>query len=502
MKQITKFTFPLLTSIYLIFISSCGSPIDGGGYHTLKVNSDQTVSAWGRNDNGQLGDGTNTTRNTSALVQGLPSAVSVSAGEFYSMAIEPDPNAFWPYSGNVWVWGKNDFGQLGDGSTIDRNLPYKLPPFMQDTFEVPIAAAKAGYYSSYAYGFYTKNDSTSTVDFAMFSWGRNDFGQLGDGTTTDRHSPVEITLIQNGDTSSVLFLEAGEFHAVASDLSGNVWTWGRNDQGQLGSGNTTDRSRAEKIPLKLGDLINSNTGVGGAVAAGKSHSFAIDTAGNVWGWGLNDRGQLGDGTTTNRLNPIKVPGLQGISNIKTGEYHSIAIDTLGNIYTWGDNTYGQLGDGTFTSSSTPKLIMTLPDTSGVIAAGKFHSMIQKKDGSVCVAGRNDYGQVGDGSYTHRNSFACGQMTRITDILRNTFSFDIFPNPSRDKITLRGSSEQTSPFHIKVFSIQGNLIDNFTYQFYGIDIIKQIDLSKYPKGIYIMRIINENGKEQYEKFVIQ
>ncbi|WP_224367439.1 RCC1 domain-containing protein [Hyalangium versicolor] len=184
-------------------------------------------------------------------------------------------------------------------------------------------------------------------------------------------------------------LSAGNAHSLALRTDGSVWAWGLNDKGQLGNG-TLNKSN---MPLRVVGLPAIK-----AIAAGRSHSLALGMDGTVWAWGLNDKGQLGDGTKTTRLVPVPVTIPGGAVTIAGGLYHSLAIAADGSVYAWGNNAYGQLGDGTTTERLTPVRI-NLPGSVQAVSAGWFHSMALGTDGRVWTWGLNTNGQIGNGSST-------------------------------------------------------------------------------------------------------
>ena len=191
----------------------------------------------------------------------------------------------------------------------------------------------------------------------VWAWGENSDGQLGDGMTTDRGTPVQVKGPGGvGFLAGVVAIEAGYFHTVALRSDGTVWAWGNNYNGQLGDGTTTDRGTPVQVkgPGGVGFLAGVV-----AIEAGYFHTVALKSDGTVWAWGNNYNGQLGDGTTTNRWTPVQVKGPGGASNltgvvaVDAGYSHTVALKSDGTVWTWGDNGYGQLGDGTTTSRSTP-----------------------------------------------------------------------------------------------------------------------------------------------------
>jgi YD repeat-containing protein len=222
----------------------------------------------------------------------------------------------------------------------------------------------------------------------VWAWGNNEDGRLGDGTTTSRSAPVQVSGLTGATAIAV-----GAYHSLALKSDGTVWAWGYNASGQLGDGTTTNRS----TPVQVSGL----TGVT-AIAAGLYHSLALKPGGTVWGWGYNALGQLGDGTTINRSTPVQVSGLTSVTAIKGGYIHSLALKSDGTVWAWGYNNYGQLGDGTTTNRSTPVQVSGLTGIT-VIAAAVYHNLALKPDGTVRAWGNNSFGQLGDGTTTTRST---------------------------------------------------------------------------------------------------
>ena len=203
------------------------------------------------------------------------------------------------------------------------------------------------------------NSVTPVALTPLYSWGRNNYGQLGLGNTTYRSSPVQV-----GALTTWLNIAAGNLFSLATKTDGTLWSWGRNNYGQLGLGNTTDYSS----PKQVGALTTWSK-----VAGGKEFTIATKTNGTLWSWGRNDFGQLGLEDITNRSSPVQVGALTTWSKITAGGYHTLATKTNGTFWSWGRNDYGQLGLGNLTNYSSPTQVGSLT-TWLTIAAGYSHTL--------------------------------------------------------------------------------------------------------------------------------
>jgi YD repeat-containing protein len=318
--------------------------VECGMDYSVALKSDGTVWAWGANSYGQLGDGTTIDKSTPVQASGLTDIIAIVAGSFHTVALKSD--------GTVWAWGFNGCGQLGDGTTMDKSTPVQVSGL---TDIDDIAAGRE----------YTVALRGGTV----WAWGYNGFGQLGDGTETNRTSPVQVSGL-----TGVSAIAAGNNHTVVLKDS-KVWAWGYNGFGQLGDGTETNRTS----PVQVSGLTDIDD-----IAAGNNHTIALKS-GAVWAWGYNEFGQLGNGTTIDKSTPVQVSGLAGVSAISAGGDLVIVLKSNGTVWAWGYNQNGQLGDGTTTNNSTPSQVIGLTGVSAVVTGG-YHAVALKSDGTVWVWG--------------------------------------------------------------------------------------------------------------------
>ncbi|WP_083682631.1 RCC1 domain-containing protein [Archangium sp. Cb G35] len=349
---------------FIVVTTPCVT-LSAGNAHSMNLRSTGIPWAWGNNEFGQLGDGTNTYSATPVQVSGLSGVLTFSAGNNaqHVLALGTD--------GSVWSWGANWYGQLGDGTATHRSAP------MQVSDSSDVVAMSAG-----------GNFSLAVLsDGTVRAWGYNADGELGDGTTTHRSTPVPVSAL-----SEVVMASAGDQHALAMRSDGTVWAWGYNTSGQVGNGTITNRL----APVKVNEL----SGVV-AVSAGGQHSLALSSDGTVWAWGYNENGALGDGSTTQRPTPVRVSGLRDVVAISAGYLHSLALHKNGTVSAWGSNTFNQLGDGSTTPHSpTPVQVRGLSNVVA-ISAGRNHSLAVREDGTLWAWGSNAAGRLGDGTTIQR-----------------------------------------------------------------------------------------------------
>ncbi len=331
--------------------------LDAGDTHACMVLSDTTLRCWGGNGYGELGNGTiNVFNNFPVSVSGQTGVTKVAAGEHFTCLLKN--------SGAVLCWGRNDFGQLGNGTTVS-----SVSPVPVTGLSTGVTAITAG--SVHACALLT--------DGTVRCWGLGNSGQLGNGTTTGSSSPVTVSGL-----SGALSLAAGVYHSCALGGDRTIRCWGANGSGQLGNGTTVNSS----VPVTVQGL----TGVS-MVGPGAYHTCAALSDGSAWCWGQNSNSQLGDGTYAHQSAPVAVTGLTGVLAVSGGNQHSCARLDTGTVACWGANWYGQLGDGTETDRSSPVPVSGLTSVLAVSLGQEYSCAIT--GGRVRCWGRNEVGQLGD-----------------------------------------------------------------------------------------------------------
>ena len=355
-----------------------GYSINGSSLDDLYVRreffSEGNLWSWGANEVGQLGD--NTAVDRSSPVQTIAQGISwkqVAAGAQVSAVIKTD--------GTLWLYGRNDLGQLGDNTTVNKSSP--------------VQTVSAGTnWKQVACGYQTAAIKT---DGTLWLWGSGDSGQIGNNSTLNRSSPVQT--ISGGTNWQQV--SCGLYTTAAIKTDGTLWLWGLNSLGQLGDNSGTNKSS----PV-------TTTGAGGSnwkqIVSATQGTAAIKTDGTLWRWGNNQYGQFGDNTTVSKSSPVQTVSAgtdwKQVSLISSGQA-TAAIKTDGTLWAWGRNSYGQLGDNTNVNKSSPVQTVAGGTTwKQVSGAANFNAVSGiKTDGTLWTWGRSFTGQLGDNTNTSRSS---------------------------------------------------------------------------------------------------
>ena len=394
--------------------------ISAGRYYTIGLKLDGSVWGWGGNNLGQVGDDTNDDRSSPVSIVGVHSFIKIATG-LNTLALKDD-GTIWTWGNNtvnglgtednsnrsspvsvhndggifftdvgnnnvaiengttVWAWGDNSSGQLGDNTTDSRSSPISV---VGDHFFTKIISHESGHTLA------IKDDGTA------WTWGLNDFGQLGDNTTDNKSSPISVI----GDHSFINIM-IGQSLSGGIKSDGSIYMWGTNNLGQLGDNTNDYRSSPVSV---VGNIyfIKASSGYGGTTSG---LSMAITRDGSMFTWGVGTSGELGDNTTDNKSSPISIIGLWPIFKylttdrsyvqINTGTVGKTAIRLNGTLWAWGN----YIPDGSPGTSNTPEL--AVGDHSFIKTSG---DTAIKDNGTVWTWGLNDSGQCGDDTITARSS---------------------------------------------------------------------------------------------------
>jgi alpha-tubulin suppressor-like RCC1 family protein len=267
-----------------------------------------------------------------------------------------------------------------------------LPPAANFKGVVFYVSSLSEYYFSNGISWENNFTSDNETIPQAYAWGPNSAGQLSDGTTTSRLSPVTVV----GGITTWSQISAGGEHSLGLTTTGIAYAWGNNNQGRLGDNTTSNRSSPVTV---VGEITNWSQ-----LAAGSNHSLGATSSGIAYAWGQNTYGRLGDNTTSSRSSPVTVVG--GITNwnqLATGSNHSLGRTSSGIAYAWGRNYGGPIGDNTTSNRSSPVTVVGGITTWSQLAGGSYHSLGRTSSGIAYAWGGNSYGHLGDNTTTARSS---------------------------------------------------------------------------------------------------
>lgn len=438
----------------------------------------------------------------------------VAIGYNHNIAVKSD--------GTLWSWGDGTFGQLGAGPAVSLSL-------------IPIQVGTDNHWQTVSAGF---NHSVAIkTDGALWTWGYNGYGQLGNGATgfdESKNTPIQI-----GTDTNWLSVSAGRFHTLALKNDHTLWTWGYNSMGQLGDG--TNGTGADKnVPVQIGSATdwqyisagdqfstaiktngtlwtwgynfygqlgdgtygtgsekNIPTQIGTAtdwatVAGGYSHTTARKNNGTIWAWGHNNAGQIGIGNITTQYVPIQVGTATDWKSVINGEFYTMGIKTNGTLWGWGSNDMGQFGNGTTATYNVVPLQIGTDTNWNSVFIRTAVSFAIKTNNTIWAWGRNNNGQLGDNTIINKTSpiqFGCAALG-ISDSETKTIS--IYPNPVSDILHILNPNNYVIN-EILITDITGKIILRKN------DVVSEINVENLQQGIYLLTLNTGQNNIQY-KFI--
>ncbi|MBK8480087.1 MAG: PQQ-binding-like beta-propeller repeat protein [Proteobacteria bacterium] len=355
--------------------SCCVGRFAAGSGYTCAVKSDTTLQCWGYNGYGQLGQvgaGSSIAQPALESADGPPltGVLDVATGSVHTCARRKD--------GSLWCWGTNFYGQLGDGTYVEKAYPVQVTGLGTSSAVEQVVAT-------------VYHTCARRTDGSLYCWGYNATGQLGDGTTVRRTLPVLVTALG----TTVADVAANYAHTCARRQDGSLWCWGANTYGQLGDGTTLDRWSPVPVTA-LGSAVSE-------VRAGSYHTCARKIDGSVACWGRNNYGQLGDGTTTDSLGPIAVPTLgNAVAELAVGSHANCALLGDQSLWCWGYGGGYQMGNGAWSDQPTPAPVTALGTTVAEVSLSS-HACVRRLDGSLWCWGVNQLAELGDGTVALRST---------------------------------------------------------------------------------------------------
>lgn len=452
-----------IKTIVLIFLiltshnsfSQCWKEIAAGENHTLAIKTDGTLWAWGRNQSGQLGDGTIVDKNVPTQIGSDTDWASIDAVANNNLALKTD--------GSLWSWGENNIGQVGNGAFgTDVNSPIRIGI---DNDWVKIAAIGA-----YA----IKSNGT------LWGWSKNTNGSLGTGNYDPHYVPIQI-----GTDSDWINVNIGSNQNLALKNNGTLWGWGTNVQGCLAIGVL---DLVITVPTQTG---NNSFDWLKIEAGGCCSSKMIKTDGSLWVMGSAAYGNLGTGSLASVNTPTRVGLDNDWESVKTG-LHSYAIKTNGSLWGWGLNFLGQLGDGTLVNKNVPTPIAT-DKTWKKAVIGFYHSVALSTDGSLYAWGSNAYGQLGDGTFANKIiptlvGNACPLSVMGFSSIQSLFAQ---PNPTNSRTSINYNLNQSTSVEFILVNQIGQIVNRQnTFGNIGANTIT-IELDNYSAGIYLLTLKTAN-----------
>jgi alpha-tubulin suppressor-like RCC1 family protein len=467
MKKILLFI--LFYSISITSIAQCYETLNFGGAHTTAKKTDGTLWGWGAASYGNLTTANLTEPNPIQL--GIATDWSIiTNGVVNTFAIKND--------GTLWGCGNNQYGSLGVNSSTQQFNTFQ---------QITTASNWVKIAPSYFFTIALKADGT------IWAWGQNDYYQLGNSPATAQ----QLFPIQVGTATDWVDIATGTNRtAFAIKADGTIWGWGSNSGYLLYPGSSVS---SVSTPTQINTVTNWTK-----ISVGAAHILAQKSDGTLWSWGGGDGLGVG-GTPTSTTTPQQVT-TSTWKSFSTGSNTSFGIKTDGTLWAWGKNTNGQLGDGTSTDRLVPTQIGTDTNWDSVQARNFSTTMATKTDGTVWYWGENYYGEFGNGTSYDTNYYNTPQLSPnvcVTTLSSPTFQkdtvFSLYPNPAKDLVTI-AYDLAVEKARVEVYDISGRAINQYVLPSSKGEL--QLNTSSYQSGVYLVVVKDKNTVLRQQKLVVE
>ena len=467
------------TATYVSDLNGCFNPnqcwqsVSAKGFCTIAIKGNGTLWSWGKNTNGQLGIGMGSTVNKIIPTQIGTDATwkTISSSVGFTFAIKSN--------GTLWGWGANAYNIFGSG------------PFVQN---IPIQIGTDSNWKMISSGLY--NITAIKTDGTLWAWGNNTYGQLGDGTVIDK--PI---LTQIGTDTDWKFIECNKQNQTfAIKTNGSLWAWGKNSF-LLGFGINSNGGLNINVltPTQIGSSVDWLT-----ISAGGTHCLALKTNGELWSWGADFFGELGNPTIADnsRFEPTRVGLDTNWKKVSAYDSSSLALKTDGSFWGWGRNDKGLLGDGTTIDKNVPTSSNTFPNCQNIFCGS--NSFVIKSNGDLVGTGNNTSGTLGNGTTglsTSTTVFVpinCGTTLGIETLNLISNNLFIYPNPNNGNFYIKNTDISNAVEEIQIYDLRGKLLVAKKI----ISVEEEIQTSGLSQGLYMINFLFQDGNSLNQKIIIK
>lgn len=465
----------IVLAVCFLKTTASGQELICGNNYNLLICRDSVIRIWGTNEYGILAASSTDTSVHSNIIDTMGPIKSVWPGKYHVVVQRQN--------GTFWTWGRRFFDIRRDDDFVGTDsIPVPI--------DLPNTVVKVSFGESHC--------ALLHSDGTLTTWGVGSFGRLGNGSESS-----SFDTFQKVPISDVVDVVCGQYHCLALKRDGTLWTWGMNSSGSLGIGRTPDRST---LPVHIDSVPPiAKIAVGWNILVGPSHTLALDSSGFIWTWGANEDGQLGNGTTTVGRVPHRLDGLTRVVDVACGGGFSCSLDSAGQVWTWGANFWHQLGMDVGKYASLPIRLNGLDEVAEV-HTGDFHTIVKKRDNSWFGWGLSVYNQILASTSALFLPVTAIPLECISTSVFESHDSDhmrlVYPNPTDGRIRIERSEysyHSESSSLVRVVSANG---EEFVVSAAQTPEAMELDLSDYPDGVYLVVVRNRSSTEAFKVVLIR